>query len=202
MFSTKVLDRANVLEFRMGKKAMADFFEQQDKELKDIAPAGEHVGKAFLALSRNARSGKLPDFPDSDEVQNSLNDIYEIMEVNRMEFGFRTVNEILRYHKVDFALTEKPDKWNWVDVFDAQLLQKIFPKIHGSKRRVDSLLVRLARYAETGNAPKKEDSTPADYQSSPVKRADAKNCKFPRSHGKLCDMIDTVRRDQFVSFIQ
>ena len=124
------------------------------------------------------------------------------MEAERLEFGYRTMNEILRYHRVDFALSDKVEEWNWVDVFDAQLLQKILPKIHGSKRRVEALLVRLARYCETGVVPKKEDSTPADYQSSPVKRADAKNCKFPRSHGKLCDMIDTVRRDQFVSFIQ
>ena len=84
---------------------------------------------------------------------------------------------------------------------DDEILQKILPKLSGSKRRIEALLVRLARYCETGVVHKIEDSTPAAYQSSPVKRADATKCKFARSHGKLCDMIDAVRRDQFVSFI-
>jgi 5-methylcytosine-specific restriction protein B len=102
---------------------------------------------------------------------------------------------------VDYAMAEKPADWKWEAVFDDQILQKILPKLSGSKRRIEALLVRLARYCETGTVPKKEDSTPADYQSSPVKRADAAKREFPRSHDKLCDMIDTVRRDQFVSFI-
>jgi 5-methylcytosine-specific restriction protein B len=202
MFSPKVLDRANVLEFRVISDALDNFFSSEAHELKDIAVGNNLESRAFLQLSLNARSGALPDFLNAELVEKSLRAVFEIMEAERLEFGYRTMNEILRYHRVDFALSDKVEEWNWVDVFDAQLLQKILPKIHGSKRRVEALLVRLARYCETGVVPKKEDSTPADYQSSPVKRADAKNCKFPRSHGKLCDMIDTVRRDQFVSFIQ
>jgi 5-methylcytosine-specific restriction protein B len=90
---------------------------------------------------------------------------------------------------------------SWMADLDDEILQKILPKLSGSKRRIEALLVRLARYCETGVVHKIEDSTPAAYQSSPVKRADAAKCKFPRSHCKLCDMIDAARRDQFVSFI-
>jgi 5-methylcytosine-specific restriction protein B len=202
MFSPKVLDRANVLEFRVDSDALDNFFSCEAHELKNIETGNDLEARAFLQLSLNARSGSLPDFLNAELVKKSIRVVFEIMEAERMEFGYRTMNEILRYHRVDFALSGKAEEWNWLNVFDAQLLQKILPKIHGSKRRLEALLVRLARYCETGSAPKKEDSTPAAYQSSPVKRADADKCRLPRSYAKLCDMIDTVRRDQFVSFIQ
>ena len=81
---------------------------------------------------------------------------------------------------------------------DAQILQKILPKLHGSRRQLENLLVQLARYCETGKIP--DDKIPAHLQTSPVKPVDTPF--FISSYRKLCDMIDAVRRDQFVSFIQ
>ena len=201
MFSPKVLDRANVLEFRTGQGALESYFEAGGKGLKEIPRAAAMTGQVFLDLSRQAREGRLPEIPALERVQASIKGVFEIMEAERLEFGFRTVREILCYHRVDYATAERPAEWNWEPVFDDQILQKILPKLGGSKRRVEALLVRLARYCETGVVPKKEDSTPADYQTSPVKRDKSAKPKFSRSHDKLCDMLDTVRRDQFVSFI-
>lgn len=201
MFSPKVLDRANVLEFRTGQGGLEAYFKAGGMGLDEIPKAAAKTGQVFLDLSRQARAGTLPEIPGLEKVQGALKEVFEIMEAERLDFGFRTVSEILRYHRVDYAMAEKPADWKWEAVFDDQILQKILPKLSGSKRRIEALLVRLARYCETGTVPKKEDSTPADYQSSPVKRADAAKREFPRSHDKLCDMIDTVRRDQFVSFI-
>jgi hypothetical protein len=39
-----------------------------------------------------------------------------------------------------------------------------------------------------------ESEKPADGKKDPV--------MFRRSYGKVCDMLDAVRRDQYVSFIQ
>lgn len=117
----------------------------------------------------------------------------------RMAFGFRTVDEIMRYFHVDFATRGTADDWSWEPVFDIQLLQKILPKLYGSKRRLEALLIRLARFCETGIGPMLTDSTPAHFLSDPV---ELKSASYEKSYKKLCEMIDAVRRDQFVSFIQ
>ncbi len=61
------------------------------------------------------------------------------------------------------------------------------------------MLVDLARFCEAGsglnNMPLiKQTEKPAAGESDPV--------MFRRSYGKVCDMLDAVRRDQYVSFIQ
>ena len=209
MFSPKVLDRANVIEFQVDPDEVRAFLEDP-KPLQPVprAPAGQ--AEAFLELSLRARGAKEPPLPElppavKTAVSNHLLEVLEILQSGRFEFAFRTAKEVVAYLKVSCELAADKAAWEagkWKSDLDDEILQKILPKLSGSKRRIEGLLVRLARYCETGVVHKIEDSTPADYQSSPVKRADAVKCKFPRSHGKLCDMIDAVRRDQFVSFIQ
>jgi hypothetical protein len=149
----------------------------------------------------------LPELPPTvkTDANKHLLEVLEILQAGRFEFAFRTAKEVVAYLKISRELAADKAAWDtgaWRADLDDEILQKILPKLSGSKRRIEALLVRLARYCETGVVHKIEDSTPAPYQSSPVKRADAAKCKFARSHGKLCDMIDAVRRDQFVSFIQ
>jgi 5-methylcytosine-specific restriction protein B len=200
MFSPKVLDRANVLEFRTGLGGLEDFFKAGSSGVSEVTPADPSLGAGFLALSRSARRGTLPEFPSLDQVQAALKDVFQIMEAERLEFGFRTVNEILRYLRVDLAVAENPEAWDWKPVFDDQILQKILPKLNGSKRRLEGLLVKLAWYCEEATVPPEGAKVPPHFQSDPVKRASVP--AFPRSYSKLCGMIDVVRRDQFVSFIQ
>jgi 5-methylcytosine-specific restriction protein B len=135
-----------------------------------------------------------------DEVQAALKDVFQIMEAERLEFGFRTVNEILRYLRVDYAVAGSPDEWNWRLVFDDQILQKILPKLNGSKRRLEGLLAKLAWYCEEAIVPPKGAKVPERFQTNPVKPVDS--AVFRKSYEKLCAMVDVVRRDQFVSFIQ
>ncbi len=200
MFSPKVLDRANVLEFRTGIGGLEDFFDAGSSRVSDVTPADPSFGAGFLALSRNARGGTLPEIPSLDEVQAALKDVFQIMEAERLEFGFRTVNEILRYLRVDYAVAESQEGWNWHPVFDDQILQKILPKLNGSKRRLEGLLVKLAWYCEEATVPPKGAKVPERFQTNPVKPVDS--AVFRRSYEKLCAMVDVVRRDQFVSFIQ
>jgi len=202
MFSPKVLDRANVIEFRMGTDSLNSYLTSVDHGIKDVAKADAIYARMFLDLARQARSGLLTGFGaehDKKSVENAIRDAFSIMEDSGMAFGFRTVDEILRYFQVDFAASGAADDWNWKLVFDDQILHKILPKLHGSKRRLEALLIRLARFCETGIVPMLTDSTPAHFLSNPV---ELKSASYEKSYKKLCEMIDAVRRDQFVSFIQ
>lgn len=76
---------------------------------------------------------------------------------------------------------------------------KILPKLHGNKKRMEDVLIDLAKFCEMGELSSDKAST--GFSSTPsVKRVDT--VAFRRSYEKVCDMLDAVRRDQYVSFIQ
>jgi len=203
MFSPKVLDRANVIEFRMPAGSVGTFMKAGKTGSLKMEYAGDGVAERFLSLVREARADKLPDPSDGDSMKQlaaALDSVFDIMRDARLEFGFRTINEIRRYLRVDCALTQAKSKWNWQNAFDAQLLQKILPKLSGSRRRLEDLLVRLAVFCESSKVTSLGATTPTNLQSVPIKRDEKPH--FPFSYRKLCDMLDAVRRDQFVSFIQ
>jgi 5-methylcytosine-specific restriction protein B len=188
--------------------------------LAGITPAPIGYAQTFLELSNRARQlngsalsivnepTKQPITAQAGigECRKTLGELFALMRQRHQEFAFRTMAEILRFLAVDYELTDAKDKWDWQAAMDAQILQKILPKLHGSKRKIGSLLAALATYCEKEdnysaaeevlkNEPKAET-----YPASEGKRASSP--RFAESHRKLCEMIEAVRRDQFVSYIQ
>ena len=220
MFSPKVLDRANVIEFRVATGAPKAFLEAGGKALKDIEPAPEGYAQSFLELSYRARelggtmplaltadpANPPPEAKDKlDACRRTITELFELMQERHQEFAFRTMAEILRFLAVDYELTADKSKWDWEAAMDAQILQKILPKLHGARRKIGSLLAALARYCEAGDKTEAlkmlaTDAAAEAYTAEGDKKFAAPN--FKNSHRKLCEMIVTVRRDQFVSFIQ
>ncbi len=220
MFSPKVLDRANVIEFRVAKGVSKTFLESGGKALKDIDPAPAGYAEGFLELSYRARelNGSLPlaltadpanpppEAKDKlDACRRTITELFELMQERHQEFAFRTMTEILRFLAVDYELTADKSKWDWEAAMDAQILQKILPKLHGARRKIGTLLVALAKYCEAGSKVEAikmlaTDATAEAYVAEVDKTFASP--QFGNSHRKLCEMIVTVRRDQFVSFIQ
>lgn len=219
MFSPKVLDRANVIEFRVGADAPMKFLESGGQRVGDIAQATAGYAEGFLELSFRARSVKgpslalvaNPDLPPDDakdgleKCRTTIADLFALMQKRHQEFAFRSMAEILRFLAVTYELKPATETWNWEAAMDAQILQKVLPKLHGSKRKVGSLLAALAKYCEQGNRTDAEsllmDEPKAEaYLASEDKRVKAP--QFKESYQKLCEMMEAVRRDQFVSFIQ
>ena len=201
MFSPKVLDRANVIEFRVNQEDAAAFLAAGAGGVGDIATAPAGAAQAFLALSRKARQKPVPDLvlhtdaalaDKRKALSESLVELFGIMHKHRMEFGYRTMHEVLRYAGVDYELAADRATWSWAACLDVQILQKILPKLHGSKKRIEQLLVDLAVFCETGAAPAGDGVFKASSTAKIVYR---------ESYAKLADMIEIVRRDQFVSFI-
>jgi 5-methylcytosine-specific restriction protein B len=207
MFSPKVLDRANVLEFRIGIKQAKDFLSQNGKQVTPIAPAlGAPL--AFLDLSRRARglaepALAAPNDAALNECRDSLQGFFDLLHSSRLEFAFRTIAEITHYLHVDFEFAANKSEWRWLDCLDAQVLQKILPKLHGSRRRLEAILIALATYCEKRelDAAKKPLQRDAELNSYPPANP-PDDVGFPLSRSKLIEMLEAVRRDQFVSFIQ
>ena len=215
MFSPKVLDRANVIEFRVTEEQAAAFLTKTTGGLTTVEAAPKGYAEAFLRLCRDARETPSSDLAlathsrnvqaQIEECHRALRNLFVILRIHRQEFAYRTISEVLRYVYLDFALSEHQDSWRWNVPIDAQILQKVLPKLHGSKRRIGSLLTALAKYCERGDVEEAtsfaRDETNADtFNANEGNRFPTP--QFPGSYEKLCEMVIAVRRDQFVSFIQ
>ncbi|MEN3941497.1 hypothetical protein WJU23_09410 [Prosthecobacter sp. SYSU 5D2] len=219
MFSPKVLDRANVIEFRVEAGVPVRFLESGGRGIGSIVPASAGYDAGFLELSLRARSEKglalalvaHPDRPPADakegieKCHTTITDLFFLMQRRHLEFAFRTIAEILRFLAVNYELKPADVAWNWRSAMDAQILQKVLPKLHGSKRKIGSLLAALAKYCEHGILTDADalmiDETKAEAYLAAEDRRE-KSPAFMGSYSKLCEMMEAVRRDQFVSFIQ
>lgn len=162
MFSPKVLDRANVIEFKPEKEDVLKMFSGQANTSK-VRPAYDGTAEAFLKLSKEIRAGKLnidesgnsfygdsmTAIPETNMnyVENVFSEIYEIVEKSDFEFAFRTVKEIKQYISSAYELSDG-ENMDLNSVLDEQLLQKIMPKIHGNKKEIGELLESLGQLCQ------------------------------------------------------
>lgn len=160
MFSPKVLDRANVIEFKPQKEEVMSLFSNVGVSSK-VVPANDGSAEAFLRLSKEIRTGKLAIDDDSNHyyededntksnmefVEAVFSDIYGIVEDNDFEFAFRTIKEIRQYVSAAYEFAENKEI-NLNKTIDEQLLQKVLPKIHGNKKEIGQLLDNLSELCD------------------------------------------------------
>lgn len=163
MFSPKVLDRANVIEFKPKIKDVMNLFKDSNEEISSSIIANNGTSQAFLKLSKEIFSSN--NFIDDTHFSFSQNDdnqqfsknidfvydifseIYKIIEKNNFEFAFRTVKEIRQYILASSKISAE-DEVNLNEIIDEQLLQKILPKIHGNEKEIGQLLEELIKLCE------------------------------------------------------
>lgn len=154
MFSPKVLDRANVIEFRVTAEEMEGFLATPKVvDLAELQGNGAQFGPLLVAAAA-APLRFLADLPPEivrgedvqAEVQRHLVRLFSVLATVGAEFGYRTAVEICRFICVH-ALLVGPG-WRLVDALDAQVLQKLMPKLHGSERRLRPVLQQLDEYSE------------------------------------------------------
>ena len=74
----------------------------------------------------------------------NISKFQDILKEADFDFGFRTINEIIRFMCVAWQYEKQPPKWdNWERYFDAQIMQKMLPKLHGSQKELSKVLEKL-----------------------------------------------------------
>ena len=180
MFSPKVLDRANVIEFKIAPDEM----EQYLNEKKDI-----HLEKAYSACSDMAedfvnKAKSQIQIDNNDEKTVLLSFFTELKKVNA-EFGYRTVNEISRY--LHFADGDLEDD----SAIDTAILQKLLPKLHGSRKKLVPVLTSLWQLCLNDGVTKEIDT-----------EFNATDFKYPESAEKIQRMYHAVVDNGFTSFAE
>lgn len=207
VFSPKVLDRANVVEFKIERDQLDEFF-ANPKGVIELELASATIGQIFLRLAQTSLFDLqgLP-APDNDNADLALNEttgallsLFSILQRRGDEFAFRTAGEVLRFVRLDAVV---PGEWEGTNAVDRQIVQKLLPKLNGSRRSLESLLVALATYCVNADYYEANAFLAPDAAASSFNTAggNAGDLKYPHSYRKLTAMIDSIRRDQFVSFI-
>ena len=138
MFSPKVLDRANVIEFKISPNEMGDFLkEMKPVDRNSINGKAAGMGSSFVQLA------SVTELDKDENAVNALNDFFgELKKVNA-EFGYRTATEIFRYIAQAKKNDDTDNKLSEDEIIDSAIVQKLLPKLHGSRKKLEPVLYKL-----------------------------------------------------------
>lgn len=169
MFSPKVLDRANTMEFN-------------DVDLSSYGSSGTAEAGYFRLRSGVSVEGLLAAYrkpaPQDwrklpTDYADRLRALHGLMAKHNLHFGYRVANEIARYMNLaaEFVGSDGLET-----AYDLQVLQKVLPKLSGSRAKLEAPLTALAEHlAQEG---------------------------LPLSTAKVERMLSTVKSVGFVSFVE
>ncbi len=139
MFSPKVLDRANVIEFRTAHDELRAFIENpKAPDVTKMEGLGAGFGKVFVDAAASAVT-----VPESvkQRFEAEMMLFFDLLREHRAEFGYRVTHEAARFVHFYHRLGSFPDDDTWFDeAFDAIIVQKFLPKMHGSRSKLEGLL--------------------------------------------------------------
>ncbi|MCC8114694.1 MAG: hypothetical protein LIP03_12050 [Bacteroidales bacterium] len=183
MFSPKVLDRANVIEFKINEDEM-------DSYLSNLGPVdiNKANGQCADTASDFLNWASEKEMYVGDTLKSILLEIFRQLKPVNAEFGYRVASEIYRFIKKAIDLGMEPQ-----EAIDSAIVQKLLPKLHGSKKHIGGVLSRLwdICLVTQGSDPLRENS---------VVRAET--CKYPISADKIVRMYKAACNNGFTSFAE
>ncbi|MCE9647250.1 MAG: DUF3578 domain-containing protein [Chloroflexi bacterium] len=196
MFSPKVLDRAGVLEFRVTKEEMSDFLQNPVKpDLEKLTGQGAGMAADFVE-----KAVKKADVYDKAEALNgTLMKFFNELKKTDAEFGYRTASEIFRFASVVTMLLENDVEWSVEEITDAAIIQKLLPKVHGSRRKLEPVLKTLAALCLREDSTVNIEDVLKSEAGEPVNEDVV---RFPISLEKITRMYKRVVQDGFTSFAE
>lgn len=185
MFSPKVLDRANVIEFRLDEEDLTRFLLQPLKvDLIQLVSQGSFMASSFLTLSQEKET------TSDSELNSTLVEFFKELKVIGAEFGYRSAFEIhllfAQFSTIDPVLTIE-------DKIDLAVMQKLLPKLHGSRSKIVKTLEALLKLCLVDNT---------DFNISKIEAVTKENIKYHVSFDKLKRMYYNALNNGFTSYAE
>lgn len=202
MFSPKVLDRANVIEFRVTAKEMGDYLQSNTViNLEYLKSEGKDMAESFVQLAED--NHEIEKVEDRTIITDSLNNFFAELKKCGAEFGYRSASEIIRFAAV---VNKLDDNWKQDEITDAAIMQKLLPKVHGSRRKIIDPLGILASFclkSKEGVIISAEDKIKS-VQSyiSDSKLNETLEIIYPISFEKIIRMIKNAIINGFTSYAE
>ncbi len=190
MFSPKVLDRANTIEFRVESNELNA--EAQKPEQCEEGP--QELVAGFLQVARDDDWHTDHPAPGLDDFRNGLLQLHTLLTEGGFEFGHRVFYEAIRFSAMLSAAGDSDS----LSALDFQLLQKVLPRLHGSRRRLEPTVAALLQFClDVSDAPNGGSAGAAASLSAGTTTPAP---KLPRSYKRLTRILRGLHTNQFASF--
>ena len=186
MFSPKVLDRANVIEFRVSANEMESYFKEPNGlDMDSLRGMGASMGESFVAKAKEKNL-------IADNLSTKLMPFFDKLQEAGAEFGYRTASEISRFVAICTDIAKNDMSAD--EVIYAAIMQKLLPKLHGSRNKIEKILKALGSLCL-------DDPANSAFLLNDDK-SDKHPVKYPLSYEKLHRMHNRVVSDGFTSFAE
>ena len=179
MFSPKVLDRANVIEFKVDEKDMDIFLKSTPKvDIENVNGKAATMAADFVRIA-------------SEKVEfatianNTLKNFFVQLKKVNAEFGYRSAAEIGRF------ISLAKDSMDEDQAVDAAIVQKLLPKLHGSRKKIVPVLKELWNLCGISI-----DMEEMEFLEVP------KDAKYPLTADKIVRMYKCAIDNGFTSFAE
>jgi energy-coupling factor transporter ATP-binding protein EcfA2 len=191
MFSPKVLDRANVIEFRITNKEIKSFLENPSiPDLSKLTKQGVSMAESFLSIANTDEIVK------NDDLALELVNFFKHLQQVGAEFGYRSASEIMQLvSKLKMLDTKISDN----SCLDIAIMQKLLPKLHGSRSKLVKILIALSGLCIGGIATEEFEKKFDDYYKNDF---EGLIIKYPISFEKIIRMYKNVLTNGFTSYAE
>ena len=192
MFSPKVLDRANAIEFRLDTEDIESYLESPRKiKLENLEGLGASMAESFVALSQEEFDNK-----SNEELNKVLIPFFNELKKSGAEFGYRTAGEIHRLYNQLEAVNSDLKQGEKIDI---TIMQKLLPKLHGSQRKLKPVLNTLGSFCLVEGVKVQEDifdsKVDIDFKND-------ERIKFRLSLEKITRMYKSSVENGFASYAE
>jgi 5-methylcytosine-specific restriction endonuclease McrBC GTP-binding regulatory subunit McrB len=207
IFSPKVLDRANTIEFN--EVDLEGFFAQRATS-GSTSPADDAIRAMFTFNSEFVVLPKGVPIRTDKELEpyrEQLIALNNLLQPYHMHFGYRVVDEVLLYL---WNTKNLDDPTFDLDVaFDHQLCQKVLPKFHGSQAKLQDPLERLLLFCiDPEQRPPTSEAVLETADRQHIKELKGKSVddmrldsvRYARAAHKIRRMLDALEKEGFASF--
>lgn len=198
MFSPKVLDRANVIEFRVSETEISKFLTSpKEIDVGLLEKQGATMAEAFVKIAKEKKTNT------SESLQKELINFFKELQKVGAEFGYRTAMEIqtlfgqIDVINPDVKSSECFKKYSNEDDYkiDIAIMQKLLPKLHGSRRKLEKVIIAMAKCCTN-------DNIKTYLETNPEEREVYTEIKYPLSFEKLTRMYDSLIANGFASYAE
>jgi 5-methylcytosine-specific restriction protein B len=184
MFSPKVLDRANTIEFRVDEINIKSFLDLPSKiDLSILGSKGASMAKNFLEISLDNSIDK------DDEYTIIFIKFFNELKRVGAEFGYRTAVEMLVLIK-KLNIVSDISKNESIDI---AVMQKLLPKLHGSRSKISKVLDALILICLKDNQ---------TFSIAKSEEVSTENILYPIAFEKLVRMYKNALDNGFTSYAE
>ena len=189
MFSPKVLDRANVIEFKISEIEMDGFLHEMKETHRECI-----WGKASAMASNFVEIASKKELANDANTAKTLQNFFKELKSVNAEFGYRSATEIFRFisqaDNNDEEINGK--KLTKDEILDAAIVQKLLPKLHGSRKKLEPVLQRLWKLCFAEEIKDIQNITADNIEKA----------KYKESADKISRMYDSANVNGFTSFAE